>query len=119
MATLTVQTSGFGGLNYTLGAASASDKFANDGRTMLIFENGNATARTLTIDANDTSKTGFGTIATPSTVVTIPGSGTNGGRCIVGPFPVDRFNDTNGDLTYTLDVATDMTVAAVKMPNYR
>lgn len=118
MAALTVQTSTFAGLNYTAASASAADTFANDGRTMLHFVNGNASARTLTIAANDAEKQGFGTIATPDSVITLPGSGTNGGVACVGPFPVDRFNNSSGVVSYTLDVATGMTVAAIKQTAY-
>jgi hypothetical protein len=118
MATLSVQSSVFGGLNYTLGSASTADVFANDGATFLIFSNANASSRTLTIAANDADKPGFGTIAVPDTVVTLPGSGTNGGRAIVGPFPPDRFNNSSGQVSYTLDDATGMSVAAVKLTRY-
>jgi len=115
MSTLSPQSSSFAGLNYTLAAASTADKVLNDGRTVLIFNNANAAARTLTIAANDVTPPGFGTVATPDTVKSLPGSGTNGGRCFVGPFPPDRFNDADGFLNYTLDNATDMTVAAIKL----
>ncbi len=119
MGTLSVQNSVFGGLNAVLGAASTADKFNNDGKlTWLLFVNGNASARTLTIAANDADKPGFGTIVTPDTVVTLPGSGTNGGLAVVGPFPADRFNDSNGQVNYTLDTATGMTVAAIKLTPY-
>ena len=119
MSTLSVQSVVFGGLNAVLGAASTADKFTNDGKnTFLLFVNGNASARTLTIAANDADKPGFGVIATPDTVVTLPGSGTNGGLCMVGPFPADRFNDSNGQVNYTLDVATGMTVAALQLTKY-
>lgn len=119
MATLTLQTSVLTGLAFTYESASTADKFTNDGKnTFLIFLNGAVTARTLTIAANDADKPGFGPIATPDTVITLPGSGTNGGRQIVGPFPPDRFNDANGQVNYTLDVATSMTVAAVKLSQY-
>lgn len=118
MGTLSVQSSVFGGLNYTSAAASVADVFANDGATFLLFTNANASARTLTIAANDADKPGFGLIAVPDTVVTLPGSGTNGGRAIVGPFPPDRFNNSSGQVSYTLDNATDMTVAAIKLTRY-
>ena len=119
MGTLTVQTATFAGLNHTSAAASTADNFVNDGRTFLVFTNANASARTLTIAANATSRPGFGTIATPATVVTLPGSGTNGGLAVVGPFPTERFNDvTTGKVSYTLDAATGMSVAAVKLANY-
>jgi hypothetical protein len=118
MGTLSVQTSSFDGVNYSLASASTADVFANDGSTFLLFLNGNASSRTLTIAANDTDKPGFGPIATPDTVVTIPGSGTNGGRAIVGPFPADRFNNSSGQVSYTLSDATSMQVAAIKLPRY-
>lgn len=119
MATLTVQTSTYNGISYTLGSASTADVFANDGRgTFLAFVNGNASSRTLTIAANDAEKPGFGTIATPDTVITLPGSGTNGGRHMVGPFPADRFNNSSGQVSYTLDDATGMTVAAIRLTPY-
>lgn len=119
MAALTVQNCVMEGLNPTMGSASTSDTFVNDGKlTFLIFINTNATARTLTIAANDADKPGFGPITTPDTTKTLPGSGTNGGLAIVGPFPSDRFNNSNGVVTYTLDVATGMTVAAVKLAAY-
>ena len=119
-AVLSVQTSTFAGLNYALASASTADSFTNDGRTFLLFSNANVSARTLTIAANDTSRPGFGTIATPDTVVTLPGSGTNGGLAIVGPFPTERFNDlTTGKASYTIDAVTGLTVAAVKMTNYQ
>jgi hypothetical protein len=118
MATLTVQEAVFTGLAFTYESAATADVFANDGKTFLVFLNGNASARTLTISANDASKPGFGDIAVPDTTVTLPGSGTNGGRQIVGPFPPDRFNNSSGQVSYTLDAATGMTVAAIKLKQY-
>ena len=74
----------------------------------------------LTITGNAYSKPGFGDIsaADAGETVTLPGSGTNGGRQIVGPFPQDRFNNSSGQVSYTLDNATGMTVAAVKLKGY-
>lgn len=120
MATLTVQSAVFTGLNYTLGAASAADVAANDGKMFLLFQNTNASARTLTLDAVPTTvdKQGFGTITITDTTVTLPGSGTNSGFAIVGPFPPDRFNNSSGQISYTLDVATGMNVAAIKLTPY-
>jgi hypothetical protein len=117
MANLSVQTLGLGGLNQSYGAVADGDTFPNDGNTFLQFENGNASSRTLTIPANDTEKPGFGTIVTPDTVYAIPGSGTNGGKCMIGPFPPDRFNDpATGRATINLSASTGLTVAVVKMP---
>ncbi len=120
MATLTQQTALFTGLSFTYDNASTADVFANDGKTILIFLNGNASSRTLTIAGNAFSKPGFGDIsaADAGEVVTIPGSGTNGGRIIVGPFPTDRFNNSSGQVSYTIDNVTGLTVAAVKLNQY-
>ncbi len=120
MATLTAQTAAFTGTNFTYDTASTADVFANNGMTFLVFLNGNASARTLTITGNAFSKPGFGDIsaADAGETVTIPGSGTNGGRCIVGPFPTDRFNNSSGQVSYTLDAAAGMSVAAITLRNY-
>jgi hypothetical protein len=77
-----------------------------------------AGAGTLTITGNAFSKPGFGDIsaADAGEVLTVPGSGTNGGRYIVGPFPTGRFNNSSGQVSYTLDVATGMSVAAITVP---
>lgn len=121
MAVLSVQSVGFTGLNYTSASADvAGDSFANNGRTFLLFKNANASSRTLTIAANDTTRPGFGTIATPDTTVTIPGSGTNGGLCVVGPFPTERFNDpVTGRVNLAYSAVTDLTVSAVELTSYR
>jgi hypothetical protein len=120
MATLTVQDAVFTGLSFTYENAAAADVFANDGKTFLVFLNGNASARTLTVTGNAFNKPGFGDVsaADAGETVTLPGSGTNGGRQIVGPFPQDRFNNSSGQVSYTLDSATGMTVAAVKLHTY-
>jgi hypothetical protein len=123
MAVLTVQTSAFTGINHTYTAADvAGDSFLNpdDNRTFLLYKNANVTARTLTIAGNATSKPGFGDIsaADMGETVTIPGSGTNGGECMVGPFPAGRFNDTNGRVAVTYSAVTNLSVAVVKLPYY-
>jgi hypothetical protein len=120
MATLTAQTSLFTGVNFTYDTASVADVFANNGSTILVFLNGNASSRTLTITGNAFDKPGFGSVsaADAGETVTIPGSGTNGGKCVVGPFPPGRFNNSSGQVSYTLDVATGMSVAAITLNAY-
>ena len=116
MATLTVQNANpFSLLSHTYGAASVADVFANDGNTILLFKNSNASARTLTIAANDTERAGFGNIATPDTVITLNGSGTNGGETMVGVFPTARFNNSSEQVSYTIDAVTGLTVAAIRL----
>lgn len=116
MADLTIQTANaFSSLSHAYEAASTSQAFVNDGNTVLLFKNSNASARTLTIAANDADKQGFGSIATPDTVITLNGSGTNGGETMVGRLPTARFNDSNNKVNYTIDSVTGLTVAAVKI----
>lgn len=119
MATLTVQNLSIAGLlSSTMGSASTADKFTNDGNTLLLFLNGNASARTLTLTVQNATvnQAGYNPITVANPTVTIPGSGTNGGIAVVGPFGVTQFNDSNGQVNYTLDNATGMTVAAIKVP---
>lgn len=118
-ATLTVQNLSIAGLlSSTMTAASTADKFNNDGNTFLLFINGNVTARTLTLTVQNAvvNTPGYNPVTVSNPTVTIPGSGTNGGIAVVGPFGVTQFNDANGQVNYTLDVATGMTVAAIKVP---
>lgn len=119
MATLTVQNLSLSGLlSSTMTAASAGDGFANDGNTFLLFINGNASSRTLTLTVANTTVNapGYNPITLSNPTVTLPGSGTNSGIGIVGPFGMSEFNDSNGRCNYTLDNATGMTVAAIKVP---
>lgn len=120
MATITVQNSAFTGLNHTYAAVTTGDAFTNDGNTFILFKNANVTARTLTLVGNAFSKPGFGDIsaADAGETVTLPGSGTNGGECLIGPFPPDRFNNSSGQVTLAIDVTTTLTVAAVKLTRY-
>ena len=121
MATLTVQSLSIAGLiSSTMASASAGDKFTNDGNTFLLFINGNASSRTLTLTVQNATvnQPGYNTITVASPTVTLPGSGTNGGIGVVGPFGTSEFNDSNGQVNYTLDTATGMTVAAIKLFPY-
>jgi hypothetical protein len=119
MATLSVQNLSLAGLlSSTMGSASTADKFTNDGNTFLLFINGNASSRTLTMQVQNATvnQAGYNPLTVANPTVTIPGSGTNGGIAVVGPFGVTEFNDSSGFCNYTLDVATGMTVAAIKVP---
>lgn len=118
MATLSVQNLALTGLNPTMGSASTGDKFNNDGNTVLLFINGNASSRTLTLAVQNATvnQAGYNPITLSNPTVTLPGSGTNGGVAMVGPFGSTQFNDSNGQVNYTLDNATGMTVAAIKVP---
>lgn len=122
-ATLTVQSMSLDGLQYTsaaVAAASGGDSFSNDGRTFYLITNASAGTRTATFDAvASLTKPGFGTVTITDTAVTVPGSGTNGGRVMIGPFPPDRFNNSVGHVSVTYsDSGANLTVVPVKMPGY-
>jgi hypothetical protein len=95
-SSITVQSAADTGVNYTNQAAAVGgDAFSNDGKTVLLFVNGNASTRTLTITKQNKNPSvgGFNPITLTDTTVTIPGSGTNGGICVVGPFAQAEYND--------------------------
>jgi hypothetical protein len=118
-SSITVQNAADTGINYTSqGAASGGDAFSNDGRTVLLFTNGNASSVTLTITKQNThpSAQGFNPITLTNTTVTIPGSGTNGGLCAVGPFAQTEYNDSSNLVQLSYSAVTSLNVAAISHP---
>jgi hypothetical protein len=118
MAAVSIQTlSAIAALNHTYASIASGDTVANDGNTILLFKNSNASARTMTIAGNQVDRPGLGTIsvADMTETFTIPGSGTNGGECMIGLLPMDRFNGSTGLATLTFDSVTGLTVAAIKI----
>jgi hypothetical protein len=118
-SSITVQAATDAGLNYTSqAAAGGGDAFTNDGRTFLLFVNANASTRTLTITKQNKSPSsqGFNPITLTDTTVTIPGSGTNGGLCMVGPFAQLEYNDSTGLVQLSYTAVTSLTVSAVSLP---
>src|SRR3569623_415823 len=118
-SSITPQNASAAGLNYTnQAAASGGDAFLNDGKTVLKFVNGNASTRTLTVTRQNKSPSVQG--CTPITLadftVTIPGSGTNGGVCTVGPFAQAEYNDAAGLVQRAYSAVTSRTVAAISLP---
>lgn len=115
MATLTVQTITEAGVSPTYATASSGgDKFPNArGDTYLHVKNGGASAITVTIEAQTTSRViaGFGTVTKSDG----GGSVAAGGEKIFGPFPIAAFNDTSGDVSVTYDDTTSVTVGAFRL----
>ena len=118
MAAINVQNlNAIAALNHAYASVASGDTVLNDGNTMLLFKNSNASARTLTIAGNAVDRAGLGTIsaADMTETFTIPGSGTNGGECMIGLLPQDRFNNSTGVAALTFDNVTGLTMAAVKI----
>jgi hypothetical protein len=108
MAKLTVQKQSLDGLNPTLAAADAAgDTFPNDGKTYFEVKNGSAGAVTITANSVQACNFGFDHDVAVSIAA--------GGAVRLGPFPTNRFNDTNGEVSVTYSAATSVTVAAVTL----
>lgn len=116
--TISVQSISDAGINYTMEAAASTMQFANDGNTLLIIVNGDTGTPTCTITAQDTTvnKPGFNPITISNKVVTLPATGTNGGREIIGPFGQTQYNDSSGLVQIAFSGTTSLTVAAIKVP---
>lgn len=108
MATLATQQITVAGIAPTYAAVGASDKFTPDDRTFLHFKNTNAATRTVTVDSKVASNWG-----TDVDVVKLIPAIT--GDVMIGPFPAQRFqgSDGFGDLTY--DATAGLTVAVVRL----
>lgn len=104
MAELAIQQVSLSGVGVGLVAAAAGgDTFPNAGREVLVVNNGDTTATTITIAAVHRCNQGFQHDA----VVTVPA----GERREIGPFPLERFGSRPG-VAYSK--VTALTVAAVR-----
>jgi len=115
MALLTVQNIVAAGIAQTYGSASTSDTFTDDGteRTFIHVKNsGTIKALTVVPAQATTNVPGVGPVTVPTMSVSIPG--TTGDK-MIGPFPAAYIN-SSGLVTVTLDSATGVTVAAIKLP---
>ncbi len=108
MAVLTPQTIVRTGLLPSLASAGASgDKFANTrGRTFLYVINGQGDAMVLTLDITSTVD---GAAVVDPTISLAAGEAR-----FVGPFD-QRYEDSAGDINFSYDDETSVTVAAIKL----
>lgn len=93
--------------------ADASDstngnKTANDGATRLVVINASGATRTLTITPKATFWNGQLSFAAYTKTIA------DGKVGIFGPFPTALFNDGSGDLWYSIDSDTNVTITPVK-----
>lgn len=109
MSVYTVQTLGFNGSALGLTAVSASDTFVNDGHTVLQVNNASASPITVTITSAQQCSQGF----SHNVTVTVPASNTQ----LIGPFPTNRFNDTNNNVTVGYSATASVTASAYRI-NY-
>jgi len=108
MALLTVQAASLTGLEMTTtAAAELGDTFVNDGRTVLYVNDNGTTAPTVTISSLVDCDQG----ETHDITVTV----TSGEDRFIGPFPMNRFNDSSGLVSVTYDDHTDVLVAVMSV----
>lgn len=121
MANLTKQDIVLTGLNPSFsnagggGSGAGTDEILdNDGKTLLYVKNDNAGSIDVTITSEVTSKiiAGYGSTTFSNVVVSIPA----GEERAIGPFPKERFNDANGEVTVSYDEISSVTVAVLRLP---
>jgi hypothetical protein len=108
MAVQTIQNSSRAGFNFTTGAVAAAgggDKWLGNGNELLYINNGGGSPITLTLV--------YGTGATidgqtlPNKTVSVPA----GQAMLVGPFPVNLFQDANLYTNVTYSAVTSVTIS--------
>ncbi len=113
MATLTVQNAAEGGGITFQTAAGGGDTFPNDGKTILVFWNDDASLAVVTCTAQDTTAAGvgFGSVTKADAVQSIEANTAD----VMGPFPTTAFNTAAGHVAVTYSSVTDLDVAAVRV----
>lgn len=104
MATLTVQQIAVTGLEAAAAASAAvaGDEFVNNGKTFIKVTDTGTTAPVVTIASRVACSRG----STHNIAVTVQ----SGEARYIGPFPMDRFNDSNGKVGITYSAVADVTV---------
>lgn len=107
MATLTPSTASLSGVVLPSTAAGVSgDKFAADGRNVLIVNNGSGSSINVTITSQAVAGPG---LAKTDLVVAVA----NGVTKVIGPFPPGAFADSNGQVNVAYSSATSVTVGVL------
>lgn len=106
MGTYTAQTVTRTGVAPTANAVAASDTFANDGRTILIVENGSGGELTVTLVTQGT----VDGAAIADKTVTVA----NGATKAIGPFPPTVYNDSDGDVTVQYNATSSVTAMCLR-----
>ena len=94
-------------------ANSGGDSFPNDGKTLLLVQNTDASSHTATVTAQKTSQQvpGIGAMTKSNIAQAIAA----GDEAIIGPFPPSMFNDVNGLVQITYSAATGMKVLPIRL----
>lgn len=110
MAELSPQEVVLAGITPTLGAATGGgDEFVNSGREFLHIKNGDGSPITVTVNSQAACNQG----SDHDIAVVVPAST---GEKFIGPFPKDRFNDSDGKVQITYTAVSSVTVGLVRLP---
>lgn len=92
---------------YTAADGTNQNAFANDGRTYLHVKNGGGGSINVTIDTPGS----VDGLAVGNLVVAVPAAGEK----IIGPFPTNIYNQTDGKVYVDWSGVTSVTAAAVRL----
>jgi len=90
-------------------AVSDGHSFTNDGQTVLLCQNTNASARTVTVVSTQT----VDGLAVADLAIVVPATT---GRMVTATFPRTVYNQTDGSVWINYSATADLKVAAVRIP---
>ena len=111
MSQLTIQNLSEKGMDLSLAAADVGgDAIANNGHILLVVQNDDVSAKTVTVTAQTTSveTNAYGELDKSDAVHSVPA----GGIAILGPFPA-VYTDGSGNAVITYSDTTSLSVAAL------
>lgn len=116
MAEITAQIAAELGITLTFTSASSAatgDKWANGGQELLLVKSSNGESVTITVTVQDTdaSNEQYGTLTKPNATDTI----TNGGFILMGPFPTQAYNDSDGYTHVTTSAYSGISIAVIQV----
>lgn len=108
MALMTKQFPSAAGVALTYGSVALTDTFHNTGREFLHVKNGSGSSVTVTVTAPNPCQWGI-TNAVHAYVIVILTLTDE----MIGPFPIDRFNNASSIVTVTYSAITTVTSALI------
>ena len=109
MATLNVQRVSLSGLEPSFSNCdSGGDEFVNSGKAFIWIKNNDTSAHTVTIDSQEPCSYGYD----HDVSVQVPA----GEERLIGPFPKNRFNDSEGKVQISYDGVTNLQIAVIEIP---
>jgi hypothetical protein len=90
-------------------AVSSSDTFPNNGKRILHVKNASGSSINVTVDDPGSVSPANATAFNPDDTVAVPA----GAERYIGPFPVERFNDANGNVNVAYSATTSVTAEVI------